>query len=232
MAAANNGQTDQVMQGCDEYLVLQAECQSLRVNNCRQLIAEVGVEAVRRDNICKTQCSFALNPPDSVTEGVLTAPPPPPPRNNNPLPPRAPFPPRPISPSRPLPPLPPSPPRPPIRQSSFFSSPSAPRGPSSLPITSLLVVPPQSGGVNLGGSTGKQGGSSGGGSGLVNGVPTVANGPLNNGGVGGGGGGPITVSGPVVVNQGPSVVPSNRQPRPLFNFPSLRLPNLSDIFGL
>ena len=61
----------------------QAECQSLRVNNCRQLIAEVGVEAVRRDNICKTQCSFALTSPVPVAnlvqtaEGTLTAPLPP-----------------------------------------------------------------------------------------------------------------------------------------------------------
>ena len=31
---------------------------------------------------------------------------------------------------------------------------------------------------------------------------------------------------------GPNQGSNNRQNRPLFNFPSLRLPNLSDIFGL
>ena len=72
-------------------LIAQAECQSLRVNNCRQLIAEVGVEAVRRDNICKTQCSFALTSPLPVAnlvqtaEGTLTAPLPPK-RGGRPLP--------------------------------------------------------------------------------------------------------------------------------------------------
>ena len=40
---------------------LQAQCQSLKINNCPQLIEEFGAEAVRRDNICKTQCSFVLN---------------------------------------------------------------------------------------------------------------------------------------------------------------------------
>ena len=103
------------------FIFIKAECQSLRVNNCRQLIAEVGVEAVRRDNICKTQCSFALNTPEP--EGSLTAPPPP-------LPPRTPLnPPRaPLSPSRPItpnrPPLAPNPPRPPLRLggASFFGT--------------------------------------------------------------------------------------------------------------
>ena len=40
---------------------LQAHCQSLKINNCPQLINEFGYEAVSRDNICKTQCSFVLN---------------------------------------------------------------------------------------------------------------------------------------------------------------------------
>ena len=40
---------------------LQAHCQSLKINNCPQLISEFGYEAVSRDNICKTQCSFVLN---------------------------------------------------------------------------------------------------------------------------------------------------------------------------
>lgn len=40
-----------------------AQCQSLKINNCPQLIFEFGAEAVSRDNICKTQCSFALNSP-------------------------------------------------------------------------------------------------------------------------------------------------------------------------
>ena len=71
---------------------------------------QVGVEAVRRDNICKTQCSFALNDASASTDGVLTAPPPP-------VPPRAPLPPRPPVVSRPASrlPIPPSPPRPPLR---------------------------------------------------------------------------------------------------------------------
>ena len=43
------------------FMIFQAQCQSLKINNCRQLIEEFGDEAVRRDNICKTQCSFALN---------------------------------------------------------------------------------------------------------------------------------------------------------------------------
>jgi hypothetical protein len=37
------------------------QCLSLKINDCRHLIEEFGDEAVRRDNICKTQCSFALN---------------------------------------------------------------------------------------------------------------------------------------------------------------------------
>ena len=49
-----------------------------------------------------------------------------------------------------------------------------------------------------------------------------------------GGGVPVVVpaqvpgAGPVVVQPPGSL----RQPRPLFNFPSIRLPNLSDLFGL
>eukprot|EP00095_Tigriopus_kingsejongensis_P003939 maker-scaffold473_size162088-snap-gene-0.25 protein:Tk03939 transcript:maker-scaffold473_size162088-snap-gene-0.25-mRNA-1 annotation:"hypothetical protein DAPPUDRAFT_42141" len=45
-----------------------AQCQSLKINNCPQLIFEFGDEAVRRDNICKTQCSFALNSPGNGFE--------------------------------------------------------------------------------------------------------------------------------------------------------------------
>ena len=33
----------------------------MKINNCPQLINEFGYEAVSRDNICKTQCSFVLN---------------------------------------------------------------------------------------------------------------------------------------------------------------------------
>lgn len=51
---------------------------------------------------------------------------------------------------------------------------------------------------------------------------------------------PVLVGGPIPAGAGVPVqgvpVPApgntNRQNRPLFNFPSLRLPNLSDIFGL
>ena len=156
-------------------LIAQAECQSLRVNNCRQLIAEVGVEAVRRDNICKTQCSFALTSPLPVAnlvqtaEGTLTAPLPPK-RGGRDHPSHLP---RPPSASRPLPQPPPPPPRVPLRPG--FSGPGAPffttgpSGPGSRP-------PPQ-------------------------GAPPPGPQP-------------------------------HRQPRPLFTFPSIRLPNLSDLFGL
>ena len=98
-----------------------AQCQSLRVNNCRQLISEVGVEAVRRDNICKTQCTFALNSPppvnNVVNDGTLTAPlPPSPARPPLPLAPGPPLasgpPPRPGLPLRQLPPRPVAPLRP------------------------------------------------------------------------------------------------------------------------
>lgn len=33
----------------------------MKISNCPQLISEFGYEAVSRDNICKTQCSFVLN---------------------------------------------------------------------------------------------------------------------------------------------------------------------------
>ena len=154
----------------------QAECQSLRVNNCRQLIAEVGVEAVRRDNICKTQCSFALTSPVPVAnlvqtaEGTLTAPLPPK-RGGRDHPPHLPRPPSGV-PSRPLPQAPPPPPRVPR---PGFSGPGAPffttgpSGPGSRP--------------------------------LPQGAP-------------------------------PPRPPLHRQPHSLFTFPSIRLPNLSDLFGL
>jgi len=153
-----------------------AECQSLRVNNCRQLIAEVGVEAVRRDNICKTQCSFALTSPVPVAnlvqtaEGTLTAPLPPK-RGGRDHPPHLPRPPSGV-PSRPLPQAPPPPPRVPR---PGFSGPGAPffttgpSGPGSRP--------------------------------LPQGAP-------------------------------PPRPPLHRQPHSLFTFPSIRLPNLSDLFGL
>ncbi len=47
----------------------QAQCQSLKINNCPQLISEFGLDAVRRDNICKTQCSFVLNALDPENGG-------------------------------------------------------------------------------------------------------------------------------------------------------------------
>ena len=188
-----------------------AQCQSLRVNNCRQLISEVGVEAVRRDNICKTQCTFALNSPppvnNVVNDGTLTAPLPPSPARP-PLPLASGPPPRP-GPGLPLRPLPPQlPPRPvtPLRPGFSASSagqtffpgpapgPSGPRPP--VPVVSASGPAP---------------------------VVTIGQPP----------------SGPVPVGPGGAPVsgqvntPGNlRQPRPLFAFPSIRLPNLSDIFGL
>jgi len=165
-----------------------AECQSLRVNNCRQLIAEVGVEAVRRDNICKTQCSFALNSPSPVsnivtTDGALTAPLPPTPQRPVNAGPTIPIPSVPSRPGSPIRPIPPPPPRPPLRpgftgsSSTFFTAPTGGR-PGSIPVSGTPIVP-----------LGK---------------------------------GPIPVG----------AVPNHRQPRPLFTFPSIRLPNLSDLFGL
>ena len=163
-----------------------AQCQSLRVNNCRQLISEVGVEAVRRDNICKTQCTFALNSPppvnNVVNDGTLTAPlPPTPQRPSLPL---SNVPPRPAVPIRQLPPRPP-------RQ--FFPPPAPasvqPSGGRLAPV-SVPAPPPPVGGI--GGQT----------------PPVVP--------VGAPGSGPGSL----------------RQPRPLFAFPNIRLPNLSDLFGL
>lgn len=206
----------------------QAECQSLRVNNCRQLIAEVGVEAVRRDNICKTQCSFAFStPPESIApvttllpgvDSVLTAPlPPNPPQTPSQGPRSAQA--RPNLPRVPSPPLPPRP-LPPLRaatpsaSSSFFTSPTATRSASG---GGLQVVNSGGGGTpttNQGSgpppplattSTGGQVNL-----GTINQIPGV--GGNINGAVGAG--------------------PAGRQPRPLFKMPSLRLPNLSDFFGL
>ena len=190
-----------------------AQCQSLRVNNCRQLISEVGVEAVRRDNICKTQCTFALNSPSPVNsivnEGSLTAPLPPTPQR--PVPPLA------NVPQRPGVPVPVRQLRPPLRpgfsgsspgnffpQSQLSVGPSAGRqqaAVSSGPVPSLSQPPP---GVHVGGA----GGAS------VQGVP--------------GAGASVQQGVP-----GAGVAPGSlRQPRPLFAFPSIRLPNLSDLFGL
>ena len=182
-----------------------AQCQSLRVNNCRQLISEVGVEAVRRDNICKTQCTFALNSPppvnNIVNDGTLTAPLPPSQRPSlsslsslplNNLPPRPSLPLRPQVPQRP--------PQPPLRPTFSGTGPgffppnvaagnNVVRGPAPAPAPAPGQAPP--------------------------------------------GGAPPP---PPVVNLGqggPGQTPSNiRQPRPLFAFPSIRLPNLSDLFGL
>lgn len=183
------------------------------MNNCRQLIAEVGVEAVRRDNICKTQCSFALNSPDATTEGVLTAPPPPP----APSPPRAPQRGSIRAPNAPRPPL-----RPSIKAPSFFSSPTGPRSqPVSVTGTaqgpSIPIVPVQSAGIPIGSGTGG-----------VSGVPIGTGTSLGSSVSLGQGAGPVLQGGTVLQ----SGVPNSRQPRPLFTFPSLRLPNLSDIFGI
>ena len=168
-----------------------AQCQSLRVNNCRQLISEVGVEAVRRDNICKTQCTFALNSPppvnNIVSDGTLTAPLPPSqqrpavPANRDQGPPR---------PNLPIRPIPQRAPQAPLRPGFF---------------------PPVGGGGNTG----------------------VRPPPPPPPPVGGGPGGspPVVTLGGGQQQQVPA--PNNiRQPRPLFAFPSIRLPNLSDLFGL
>ena len=187
-----------------------AQCQSLRVNNCRQLISEVGVEAVRRDNICKTQCTFALNSPppvnNVVNDGTLTAPLPPSPARpplplaSGPLPLASGPPPRPGLPLRQLPPRPVAPLRPGFSASSagqtFFPGPGTSGGRPPVPVVAASGP-----------------------------APVVTIGQPPQGPVPGGPGG-APVSGQVNT-------PGNlRQPRPLFAFPSIRLPNLSDIFGL
>ena len=200
----------------------------MRVNNCRQLIAEVGVEAVRRDNICKTQCSFALStPPDAIVsnlpgvDSVLTAPLPPSPPQQLPQGPRSASAARPGSlPRAPSPPRPPLPVRSgagsggstfnaatPVAASSapFFTSPSATRSSGS----GLQGV--------SGGSTGNQGAGT---------VATSGSGQVSLGNIN---------QLPVVnnnINNNVAGAPAGRQPRPLFKMPSLRLPNLSDFFGL
>jgi len=203
-----------------------AQCQSLKINNCPKLIFEFGEEAVRRDNICKTQCSFALNAPSGnsllfdPSSDQLQAPlpfanpahPPPP----QPLPP-------PLQPPPP-PPIPDSNLNPivtPIRNPTDSVSDSAfrvlntnlrppvppsppvppvpprpPRPPSLPPLPLPPQLPPQGGG----------GGS----------------------GVGGGVGTQLSPQSPVSAQTGGQ---GTRQPRPLFNFLP-RLPNLSELFGL
>ncbi len=218
----------------------QAECQSLRVNNCRQLIAEVGVEAVRRDNICKTQCSFAFSSPAASdpslapsaslaaaggVDSVLTAPlPPSPPQPPTGL--RSAGNPRNILPRAPSAPLPPRlPPRNSFSSAAasqsaatpFFSSPTASRS-----ISGGLQVVSGGGGVGNAGSSNQ-------GAGQLPLAATTAN-----------GGGQVSLGGGGNINQIPggssgvvgAAAPASRQPRPLFKMPSLRLPNLSDFFGL
>ena len=184
----------------------------------------MGVEAVRRDNICKTQCTFALNSPppanNVVNDGTLTAPLPPPAAQRPP----GPAPPRP-QPGLPLRQLPP---RPPLR--------SVPAGfTSSSPATFFPPQPAPGPGPATGDRRPREGPLPG------PGVPVVP-GPVAapSGGAPvvslGGQSGPVPVVVPAQVpGAGPVVVQppgSLRQPRPLFNFPSIRLPNLSDLFGL
>ena len=174
-----------------------AQCQSLRVNNCRQLISEVGVEAVRRDNICKTQCTFALNSPppvnNIVNDGTLTAP----------LPPQR------------QPPLQNVPPRPgqiPIRQLPLRQQPI--RAGFSGSNTGTFFPPSQGSVAPSGGRPPVQP--------PVSGSAPVVNIQFPPPGVPGAGAGQV----------GGQVPGQLRQPRPLFAFPSIRLPNLSDLFGL
>jgi len=102
---------------------------------------------------------------------------------------------------------------------------TSPSGPRSQPVSvtgtaqgpSIPIVPVQSAGVPIGSGTGG-----------VSGVPIGTGTPLGSGVPLGQGSGPVLQGGPVLQ----SGVPNSRQPRPLFTFPSLRLPNLSDIFGI
>ncbi len=200
------------------------------------------MEAVRRDNICKTQCSFAFSSPAASSDpslapssasiaaggvdSVLTAPlPPSPPQPPTGL--RSAGNPRNILPRAPSAPLPPRlPPRNSFAAAAasqsaatpFFSSPTASRS-----ISGGLQV------VSGGGGGGGNAGASNQGAGQLPLAGTTAN-----------GGGQVSLGGGGNINQIPggsngvvgAAAPASRQPRPLFKMPSLRLPNLSDFFGL
>lgn len=201
-------------------ILFQAQCQSLKINNCPQLIFEFGQEAVRRDNICKTQCSFALNSPNSpsnlnfdpssdqlqaplaltpaggtpTTSSILSTSSSSSPLGNGPI----------TTPIRgptvqtifagvrpPTPPSPPRPQRPPVAPVTFDSR------PSSQPIVPPTIV--TSSNVNSNNNNNNQ-----------NNRPPPP---------------------PQLQQPQQQQVNPTRQPRPLFNFLP-RLPNLSELFGL
>ncbi len=218
------------------FVHFQAQCQSLKINNCPQLILEFGEEAVSRDNICKTQCSFVLNggagnilgfdPFSDTLQAPLPSPgtlqpPPPPQQQQQQLPPQRSPPPRhrqqqqqpPRSTPITQPIRPPRPPNPP----SLFSGirpPPPPPVPPAAPLPPRAPRPPNN--VNGGG------------------LPFGAN-NNNAAAVAAAGGGPRGDPGggqaTSASEQQASINNPNRQPRPLFSFLP-RLPNLSEIFGL
>ena len=197
----------------------QAQCQSLKINNCPQLIFEFGADAVRRDNICKTQCSFALNSPGNglnfdPSSDTLQAPSlrpfgQPNPRGQQPQQNPTPTTPinqptnngninlgggGPINPNRPLRP------QPPVSQS--LNAPSPPNAFGAAIFNNRVPAQPPS-------------------------ALPVPPGPPRP---------PLRIPnppGPVAFNPGsrPPQPNPGRQPRPLFNFLP-RLPNLSELFGL
>lgn len=48
---------------------LQAQCASLRVTNCGQLLREASRDAILRDDVCTAQCGFLLQDDSSVPSG-------------------------------------------------------------------------------------------------------------------------------------------------------------------
>jgi hypothetical protein len=174
---------------------------------------------VSRDNICKTQCSFALNSPSNgffdPSSDQLQAPLAFVPAGGRPLnngngngpitqPIRSPFP-SPFSDIRA--PAPPAPPNVPI--------PPRPPRPPQAPISFTGNAPVVANGVKKNVNNNNNKNVAGSAQGAVN-----ANGSKGNRGTSGGN-----------ANQQTQQVNPNRQPRPLFNFLP-RLPNLSEIFGL
>jgi hypothetical protein len=48
---------------------LQAQCASLRITDCGQLLRQASRDAILRDDVCTAQCGFLLQDDSSVTTG-------------------------------------------------------------------------------------------------------------------------------------------------------------------
>jgi hypothetical protein len=48
---------------------LQAQCASLRITNCAQLLREASRDTILRDDVCTAQCGFLLQDDSSVPSG-------------------------------------------------------------------------------------------------------------------------------------------------------------------